>query len=187
MTTSSATSVSTAPGVTAASGVTAAAGVATATAAVAPSRRARVTTILLAGLGAFLALGTVGLLASTTGQAWILGSFGASCILLFGFPKAPFSQTRNVIGGHVLSSAIGLALLSLLGPSWWGMAAAGAMAAMAMMATDTVHPPAGSNPIIIFLAQPGWDFLVMPTLLGACALVLISQVYRRIAQRPRAA
>ncbi len=172
MTTSSATSVTPGPGVSTAA---------------APSRRDRVSSILLAGLGAFLALGCIGLLASTTGQAWILGSFGASCVLLFGFPQAPFSQTRNVIGGHLLSSAIGLALLALLGPSWWGMAAAGATAAMAMMATDTVHPPAGSNPVIIFLAQPGWDFLILPTLIGACTLVLISRVYRRLAQGPRAA
>ena len=145
--------------------------------------RARYTSIALAGLGAFVALGTVGLLASTTGQAWILGSFGASCVLLFGFPQAPFSRTRNVLGGHLLSSAIGLLMLSLLGADWWSMALAGAMAAMLMMATDTVHPPAGSNPVIIFLTQPGWDFLLMPTLAGVLVLLAISFGYRRYLAR----
>lgn len=138
--------------------------------------------ILLAGLGAFLALSAVGALASSTAMAWVLGSFGASCVLLFGFPDAPFSRTRNVIGGHLLSSAVGLASLHLFGPGWVTMAAAGACALMLMMATDTVHPPAGSNPVIVHLTQPGWDFLLLPTLAGACLLVLVSRVYRRLLQ-----
>lgn len=147
------------------------------------TRSARIAGILLAGLGAFLALAAVGALAATTGHAWVLGSFGASCVLLFGFPDAAFSRPRSAIGGHVLSSAVGLLFLHLLGPGWIAMAAAGACAAMLMMATDTVHPPAGSNPVIIFLSQPGWDFLVLPTLAGACLLVVIARLYRKAVRR----
>ena len=36
----------------------------------------------------------------------LLGSFGASCVLVFGFPDLPFSQPRNLVGGHVLSSLV---------------------------------------------------------------------------------
>ena len=100
-------------------------------------------------------------------------------MLLFGFPDVPFSRPRNVIGGHVLASAVGLLFLQLCGPGWLPMAAAGACAAMLMMLTDTVHPPAGSNPVIVFLAQPGWSFLAMPTLAGACCLVAIGWLYWR--------
>lgn len=135
--------------------------------------------ILRAGLGAFVALSAVGWLAARSGQAWILGSFEASCVLLFGFRDVPFSRPRNVIGGHVLASAVGLLFLQLCGPGWLPMAAAGACAAMLMLATDTVHPPAGSNPVIVFLAQPDWSFLWLPTLAGACVLVLVSWLYWR--------
>lgn len=147
------------------------------------SRRTRIAGILLAGLGAFAALATVGALAATTGHAWVLGSFGASCVLLFGFPDAAFSRPRSVIGGHLLSSTVGLLFLHWLGPGWMAMAAAGACAAMLMMATDTVHPPAGSNPVIVFLSQPGWDFLVLPTLAGACLLVAIARLYGKFVRR----
>ncbi len=41
----------------------------------------RLASILLASLGAFAALGRLGLLASATGGAWMLGSFGVSCVL----------------------------------------------------------------------------------------------------------
>ncbi len=113
----------------------------------------------------------------------MLGSFGATCVLLFGFSDGPFSKPKSVIGGHLLSSAVGLVFLHTLGFSWWALAAAAAAAAMLMMATDTVHPPAGSNPIIVFLALSDWSFIVLPTLLGACSLVLISQVYRSAVRR----
>lgn len=138
--------------------------------------------MMLAGVGVFVGLSSVALLAVFSRQPWLLGSFGASCVLLFGFPKVPFSQPRNVIGGHVLSSALGLLFLWLFGPSWWALAAAGAAAAMLMLATQTVHPPAGSNPVMVFLSDPGWLFLLLPTLLGAVVLVLVAKGYTRFRQ-----
>ncbi|RQN40139.1 HPP family protein [Paraburkholderia tropica] len=139
--------------------------------------------ILLAGLGAFVGLALVGVLAQETSEPWILGSFGATCVLLFGFPASPFSQPRNIIGGHVLTSLTGLVCLHLFGPGYMPMAIAAASALMLMMLTRTVHPPAGSNPVIIFAAQPGWSFLVLPTMLGAVALVLIGWIYWSVVKR----
>jgi CBS-domain-containing membrane protein len=55
------------------------------------------------------------------------------------------------------------------------MALATAIAVMHL--TRTVHPPAGSNPVIVMLAAPGWGLLVMPTLLGAVILVLTALVF----------
>lgn len=46
-----------------------------------------------------------------------------------------------------------------------------------MMLTRTVHPPAGSNPVIIFLTLPGWDFLLYPTLTGALMLVVVALTF----------
>ncbi|WP_321788522.1 HPP family protein [Paraburkholderia sp. J94] len=139
--------------------------------------------MLLAGLGAFVALALVGVLAQETSEPWILGSFGATCVLLFGFPSSPFSQPRNIIGGHVLTSLTGLLCLHLFGPGTMPMAIAAACALMLMMLTRTVHPPAGSNPVIIFAAQPGWSFLVLPTMLGAVMLVVIGWVYWSVVRR----
>ncbi|CAD6560807.1 hypothetical protein LMG27952_07252 [Paraburkholderia hiiakae] len=139
--------------------------------------------ILLAGLGAFVALALVGMLAQETSEPWILGSFGATCVLLFGFPFSPFSQPRNIIGGHVLTSLTGLLCLHLFGPGYVPMAVAAASALMLMMLTRTVHPPAGSNPVIIFAVQPGWSFLALPTMIGAVSLVLIGWIYWAIVKR----
>ena len=133
--------------------------------------------IILAGLGGTLAIGTVAWLAQSLETALVLGSFGASCVLVFGFPDSPFSQPRNVICGHLLSSLIGLSCLTFLGPHWWSVAIAVGLAISIMMWTRTVHPPAGSNPVIVFLTQPSWSFLLLPTFAGSLILVLVALIY----------
>ena len=136
------------------------------------------------GFGA-LAIACVANTADWLSLSLLLGSFGASCVLVFGFPDLPFSQPRNLVGGHVLSSLVGLILLHGCGPQWWALALAVGTAIALMMATRTVHPPAGSNPVIIFLAQPGWDFLLFPTLTGALLLMLVALVYNNATRAVR--
>ncbi len=134
----------------------------------------------LAWLGGFIAIATVALLTDYLAVALVLGSFGASCVLVFGFPDVPFSQPRNVILGHFLSSLIGLAFLTAFGPHWWSVAPAVGTAIAVMMLTRTVHPPAGSNPVIVFLMQPGWSFLLFPTLVGALIVVAVALIYNNV-------
>jgi CBS-domain-containing membrane protein len=102
----------------------------------------------------------------------LLGSFGASCVLVVGYPEAPFAQPMNVIGGHVICTVIGLAALHCIGPQPWSLAFAVGFSIAAMMATRTVHPPAGSNPVIVFLGHAGWGFFLFPVFIRALILVL---------------
>jgi len=142
-------------------------------------------TITLAGLGGFVAIATLAFVSARLDVLLLLGSFGASCVLLFGYPDAPFAQPANVVGGHLISTLIGLALLHGCGVHPWSLGLAVGGAIMAMMATRTVHPPAGSNPVIVFLSQPGWSFVFFPVLTGAVILVLIALVYNNAARKHR--
>ncbi len=135
--------------------------------------------------GAFLAIAAVAYLTSATTVPLVLGSFGASCVLLFGFPDNPFSQPRNVIGGHFLTSLTGLVFLAAFGHGWWSMALAVGTAAAVMHLTRTLHPPAGSNPVIVMLTSPGWPFLLTPTLIGAAILVAVAVLFNNTDDRVR--
>lgn len=73
--------------------------------------------VALAWLGGFLAIATVVLLGEHLSVAMILGSFGATCVLVFGYPDVPFSQPRNVIAGHAISSFVGLVALNSSEPT----------------------------------------------------------------------
>lgn len=141
--------------------------------------------VALAWLGGFLAIGAVAALTDVLSVALVLGSFGASCVLVFGYPDVPFSQPRNVIAGHFLSSLVGLAFLTAFGPHWWSVAMAVGTAIALMMVTRTVHPPAGSNPVIVFLGLPGWGFLLFPTLVGALVVVAVALVYNNATRTQR--
>lgn len=147
--------------------------------------RAGLQAVALAWLGGFLAIAVLAVSSDVYAATLLLGSFGASCVLVFGYPEVPFSQPRNVLFGHLISSATGLAFMALLGPHWWTVAGAVGTAIALMMLTRTVHPPAGSNPVIIFLAQPEWGFLLFPTLAGACLLIAVALLYNNATRASR--
>ena len=106
-----------------------------------------------------LIVGALAFLGRSLDVMLLLGSFGASCVLLFVYPDAPFAQPMNVVGGHVICTVVGLAASHWIGPQPWVLALAVGCSIAAMMATRTVHPPAGSNPVIVFLGHSGWGFL----------------------------
>ncbi|MBL3518960.1 HPP family protein [Aliarcobacter lanthieri] len=136
--------------------------------------------IVFTFIGSFIAIATIGYFTKTYENLLVMGSFGASCVLLFGFPKSPFSQPRNVIFGHFISSFVGLLFFHFVGSDYMSMALALSTAIALMMLTKTVHPPAGSNPLIIFLLGANWDYLVFPTLIGSIILVIVGLFYNNL-------
>lgn len=115
----------------------------------------------------------------------LMGSFGSSAVLLFGFPESGFSKPARVIGAHVLCTAIGLGCLHGLGDHAWALGLSVGLCIALMLGLRLVHPPAGSNPLLVFALHPGWSFLLWPALLGSTALVLLAWLWRRaFAQRP---
>lgn len=145
--------------------------------------RANYQSIFMAALGGFIAIGVIAGVSEQNALALVLGSFGASCVLVFGFPDVPFSQPRNVLIGHLVSSLSGLVFVHFFGPHWWSVAFAVAFAIAAMMLTRTVHPPAGSNPVIVYLLNPEWSFLLFPTLIGALLLVIVALIYNNMTRQ----
>lgn len=134
-------------------------------------------------LGSFIAAAVISVLAYITSQPLILGSFGASIFVLFILPDTPFAQPRNVIGGHVISTLSGLVFFHLVSPEWWSMSLALATALSLMQLLRVAHPPAGSNPFIVFLSSANWDFLIMPTLVGAILLVMVALFYNNLSSQ----
>ncbi|NQY20198.1 MAG: HPP family protein [Campylobacteraceae bacterium] len=133
--------------------------------------------LLFSFIGALFAMLFLSYISDFNGNLLIMGSFGASCVLLFSFYQSPFSQPRNVIGGHFISTFIALGILDIFGNIWWAMSLALSLSIVFMLLTKTVHPPAGSNPIIVFLLSPTWDYLFFPTFFGSLILVLFAVFY----------
>ena len=133
-----------------------------------------------AGGGGFLTVGFLAATNSTGSLPLLMAPFGASCVLVFGAPASPLAQPRHVIGGHVLAAVIGLMAAWALGYGPLGTAIGVGAAIAAMMLTDTLHPPAGANPIIVSLIHADWSFLATPVLAGASIIVAMGIAYHRV-------
>jgi len=129
-------------------------------------------TAFLGLLGGFIAIGILAYLTEKTSSVWLMAPFGASCVLAFGIWDAPLSQPRNIIGGHLVSTAVGLVLFHIWGSAGWVIALGVGLAIGLMHLTRTTHPPAGADPIVVILSGSSWSFLVTPVLIGSAVIVL---------------
>lgn len=125
-------------------------------------------------IGGFITIFFLALLTSFTSTPWLIASFGASCVLAFGLWNSPLSQPRNIIGGHFISTLIGLVVYHIFGNEPWSLAIGVGLAIGLMMLTKTTHPPAGADPIIVIFGAYPWGNLFTPVLTGSIVIVLIA-------------
>jgi CBS-domain-containing membrane protein len=137
----------------------------------------------VSGLGGFLVIYLLSQLSASFGVLLLVAPFGASCVLVFALPQSPLAQPRNVIGGHLISAFIGIAIFGLLGAHPLSFALAVGLAIAAMQATGTLHPPAGADPIVVLATGASWSFLVMPMLAGTLVIVAVAYCYHRFVSR----
>ncbi len=141
---------------------------------------------LLSALGAFL--GILGVLVIShgilgpQGTALIVTSMGASAVLLFAAPHSPFSQPWPVLGGHMISSAIGITCALLIHDTLVAAAVAVALAIAAMYYLRCLHPPGGAAALAVVMGGEvvhslGYAYLVTPLLLNVLALLTVAMIF----------
>ncbi len=134
---------------------------------------------LLAGLGAALCISGLALLGSIQNAIWLMAPFGATMVILFGLPASPLAQPRNILFGHLLTTAVGLAVASFVDITPWSLGLAVGLAVMLMLLTKTTHPPAGANPLLVMLDGQDWSFLFTPVALGTVSILTFGYFYHR--------
>ncbi|MCQ4212599.1 HPP family protein [Streptomyces longispororuber] len=102
-------------------------------------------------IGALSLLVAVGVLLH---QPLLIPPLAASAALVHGAPGLPISQPRNLVGGQLLSAAIGFGTLAATGSNGWGAAVAAGLSLGAMMLTHLSHSPAAATAAIVVLQAP---------------------------------
>lgn len=137
-------------------------------------------------IGGSLGIAVIAFLSYNSEASFLMPPFGATCVIAFVIPESAFAQPQSIIGGHLLSSTIGMICYYFFQSHWWSFALAVGSSIAIMQLTRTLHPPAAADPVLL-LMQGGapWSFLITPVLLGSITLVLLATVYNNfIAQRP---
>lgn len=136
--------------------------------------------VVLAGLGASLAVTILAAISQFGSIALLVAPFGATCVLLFTAYTSPMSQPINVVGGHFVSALVGFLCHMILPANFVMDGLTVGLAVMAMMALRVVHPPAGATAMVAYINTTSWIFLFFPILIGSILLVGLAMFYHAV-------
>lgn len=145
---------------------------------------------LLSFLGAFFGIGLIAFLQSyylsKSENILLIGSFGASSVLIYGAIQSPLAQPRNFIGGQLISAFIGVTVFKFLPDIIWLTAPlAVSVSIIIMQVTKTLHPPGGATALIAVIGSKkivslGYLYVLFPVFTGTMTLFVIALIFNNL-------
>lgn len=137
---------------------------------------------LLAGILSSITIGVLALLTYKTDFGiFLIASFGASMVLLYGYPESPFSQPKNIFFGHLLTSLVGIFFLYFIPlPIYFLIGLSVGVGVFLMIFLKVTHPPAGGNPIIVIVGSFSIDYIINPIIIGSIIILIFGIVLNRL-------
>jgi CBS-domain-containing membrane protein len=77
--------------------------------------------VLASWLGSLLAITGLGLISTWSHYPLVVAPFGASTVLLFGHPRSPLAQPRNIVLGNTIAALVSVTCVAWLGHAPWVM------------------------------------------------------------------
>lgn len=141
-------------------------------------------------VGAFIGIGLIAFfqsyLLTQQENIFLIGSFGASSVLVYGSIQSPLAQPRNLILGHVISAIIGVTVYKLLPDILWLTAPlAVALSIVLMQITKSLHPPGGATALIAVIGSEkiktlGYFYVISPVLSGSLILLIVALIFNNV-------
>ncbi|TDE30332.1 MULTISPECIES: HPP family protein [Flavobacterium] len=142
-------------------------------------------------LGSFIGIGIIAYLQSQTlpdsDVVYLIGSFGASSVLVYGVIQSPLAQPRNLIGGHLISAIIGVTVYKFVPDILWLTAPLAVSSSIVLMQmTKTLHPPGGATALIAIAGSEkiknlGYWYVLSPVLSGVLILLVVALIFNNMA------
>ena len=140
--------------------------------------------------GSFFGIALIGLLnrnsISSSDNLFLIGSFGASSVLIYGMINSPLAQPRNLVGGHIISAIIGVTMHKLIpNEIWLSSALAVSLSIVLMQITKTLHPPGGATALIANIGSSkiqslSYMYVLNPVLTGVVILLVVALIFNNI-------
>lgn len=143
-------------------------------------------------IGSFVGLGIISYLQYNVLESkdltLLIGSFGASCVLIYGVIESPLAQPRNLIGGHLVSALIGVIICKLIPVIWIAAPLAVSLSIIIMQITKTLHPPGGATALIAVtggtaIKELGFMYILSPVLSGVLILFITALIFNNIPKK----
>ncbi len=141
-------------------------------------------------LGSFTGIALIGLINSRhfkgPDNIFLIGSFGASSVLIYGIINSPFSQPRNLLGGHLISAIVGVTIHKFIPTEiWLSSAIAVSLSIVLMQVTKTLHPPGGATALIANIGSEqinnlGYFYVLSPVLSGVFILLVVALIFNNL-------
>lgn len=127
-------------------------------------------------------------LGPASGLPLLIAPIGASAVLLFALPASPLAQPWSVIGGNLVSAAIGVTFAQWMVDPLLAAALALATAIGVMFALRCLHPPSGAIALTAVLGGPaiqaqGYHFVLSPVGVNSSLLLLIAILFNNATRR----
>lgn len=112
----------------------------------------------------------------------IVASMGASAVLLFAVPHGPLSQPWPVIGGHLISAAVGITCAQHIPNALIASSLAVGLAIGAMHYLRCIHPPGGATALSAVVGGPaihdiGYQYILTPVALNALVILSVAVLF----------
>ena len=137
-------------------------------------------------IGSFAGIGLIGLLNQNaftqSDNLFLIGSFGASSVLIYGIVNSPLAQPRNLVGGHVICALVGVTVHYIIpNEIWLSSAFAVSLSIVMMQITKTLHPPGGATALIANIGSAtvtslGYFYVLSPVLSGVLILLFVALI-----------
>ncbi|GAA1544466.1 HPP family protein [Nocardioides humi] len=119
---------------------------------------------------------------------FIVAPMGACAVLLFAVPASPLAQPWPVLGGNVISTAIGLGAHWLVDDLLLAAAVGVGAAIGVMMLLGCLHPPGGACALLTATATPaiheqGALFVLTPVAVNTVVLLLVAVAVNNLSGR----
>ena len=118
-------------------------------------------------------------------NVFLIGSFGASAVLIYAAPEVEYAQPRNLIGGHAISAFVGITVYKYASFDLNILAAlAVSISILLMHLTRTVHPPGGATALIAvigseYLHHMGYQYMITVAI-GACCMLVVALIVNNL-------
>ena len=107
-------------------------------------------------------------------------------VLLYGYPESPFAKPKNILFGHLVTSAIGILFYNFIPlPIYISIPLAVGLGIGLMILLDVTHPPAGGNPIIVILGSVSFDYLFSPILTGCLIIITFGIILNKFVAKKK--